>query len=205
MTIICSHRVNSAAVLGTVDEKYGVEMDLRSHGEQIHLVHDPFVLGEKFEEWLDAYHHAFIVLNVKEEGLEDRIMEILNRRGINAWAFLDQSVPFLVRTLRGGESRCMVRVSEYESIETALSLPNRPDWVWLDSFTGGLPSAADIRRLHDHGFQMMVASPELQGRDLAAEISGITELFVSAGVPLAGVCTKRPEVWNSAYAPGSSA
>lgn len=205
MTLICSHRVNAAADLGALDEKYGVEIDLRSHGEQIHLVHDPFVLGENFEEWLEAYHHAFIVLNVKEEGLEERIIQILSQRGVSAWAFLDQSFPFLVRTLRGRESRCMVRVSEYESIETALSLPVRPDWVWLDSFLGGLPSAENIRRLHDHGFQIMVVSPELQGRNLDVEMLGITNLFALAGVPIAGVCTKNPELWNSVSAPGRSA
>jgi hypothetical protein len=41
----------------------------------------------------------------------------------------------------------------------------------------------------------MVVSPELQGRDLDAELPLVTERFLDAGVPVHGVCTKRPDTW----------
>jgi hypothetical protein len=196
VTLICAHRVNEPAALRDVPTDLGVEIDLHADGDRLVLVHDPFATGPEFEEWLDSYRHRFIVLNTKEEGLEQRIIDLLERRGITEWAFLDQSFPFLVRTLRSGETRTMVRVSEYESVATALALTPRPDWVWVDSFTGRWPAVEELARLAHHGFRLMVVSPELQGRSLDDERERITSLFVDAGVPLHGVCTKRPADWQ---------
>ncbi|MGY1811022.1 hypothetical protein ACI8AF_26940 [Blastococcus sp. SYSU D00669] len=201
MTLICAHRVNEPAALREVPTEFGVEIDLHADGDRLVLVHDPFLSGPDFVEWLDSYRHRFIVLNTKEEGLEARVSALLAERGIEEWAFLDQSFPFLVRTLRGGETRSMVRISEYESVETALALDPRPDWVWVDSFTGRWPRAGDLARLVAHGFRLMVVSPELQGRSLDEELPVVAELFETAGIPLHGVCTKRPDAWNRPEAP----
>lgn len=201
MTLICAHRVNTAEALERVDPGFGVEIDLHADGDELVLVHDAFASGERFEDWLDSYRHAFLVLNTKEEGLEERISGSLARRGIERWAYLDQSFPFLVKTLRRGETRTMVRVSEYESVETALALPQRPDWVWVDSFTGQWPDPTGLRRLADHGYRFMVVSPELQARDLDDELPRIAEVFAAAGSPIHGVCTKRPDDWNRPDAP----
>ena len=53
---------------------------------------------------------------------------------IKSFFFLDQSFPFLVKTLFSGERRCAIRVSEYESVETALSLRGLAEWIWIDVF-----------------------------------------------------------------------
>lgn len=196
MTLICSHRVNWAARLEELDPRFGVEIDLRSEGGELVLEHDPFTDGERFEDWLRSYRHAFIVVNIKEEGLEPRIIEALDGAGVRSWAFLDQSFPFLVKLLRGHDTRTMVRVSEYESIETALALPVRPEWVWVDSFTGEWPDAPTLRRLVEAGFRLMLVSPELQGRDLEKEFDAISARWTDAGVGLDGVCTKQPAFWS---------
>lgn len=201
MTLICAHRVNEPAALREVSPELGVEIDLHADGDRLVLVHDAFSSGPDFEDWLADYHHRFIVLNTKEEGLEARITAALDARGITEWAFLDQSFPFLVRGLRNGETRTMVRISEYESVATALALAPRPDWVWVDSFTGQWPTAGDLERLAGHGYRLMVVSPELQGRSLEDEIQVITDRFDAAGVPMHGVCTKRPEMWHQPGAP----
>lgn len=196
MTLICAHRVNDPAALRELPSDLGVEIDLHADGDRLVLVHDAFATGPDLDEWLAEYRHRFIVLNTKEEGLEQRIKAALDARGVQAWAFLDQSFPFLVRTLRTGETRTMVRVSEYESAETALALDPRPDWVWVDSFTGVWPASAVLARLAAHGYRLMVVSPELQGRSLDDEMAVVTDRFAEAGVPVHGVCTKRPDVWH---------
>lgn len=196
MTVICAHRRNTVEDLVGTPKRFGVEMDVRMYGRDLVVHHDPGVAACSFEEWLDGYDHAFLVVNTKEEGLEAPVMTALEERGIKEWAFLDQSFPFLVKLLRTGETRTMVRVSEYESIATALALPTRPRWVWLDSFTGRLPAARDVAALSEAGYSLMVVSPELQGRDPSAEIDGIVQTFVDARTPIGGVCTKRPDLWE---------
>ena len=193
---IVHHRRNTVALLAETLPGYGVEVDIRSRGEALLIHHDPFVDGEDFERWLEHYQHGLLILNVKEEGLEDRLLGLMERRGITNFFFLDQSFPFLIRTVRRGERRCAVRVSEYETVDTALSLDGKADWVWLDSFTGALPPAADLARLAASAFRVCLVSPELQARDAAAEIPLMREVFADTGLTIDAVCTKAPELWR---------
>lgn len=199
MTLLVAHRRNTPAEVADTPAGLGIEMDIRSYGDRLVVTHEPFDPGVDLEEWLDAYDHAFLVANVKEEGLEQRVEAALAARGVQEWAYLDQSFPFLIRTLRRGETRCMVRVSEYEAVQTALSLAPplvpRPQWVWLDSFTGELPPAPALAQLADAGCRVMLVSPELQGRDPEPEVAGIRQRLAAAGLELAAVCTKRPSLW----------
>lgn len=191
-----AHRRNTRRELQGTPRELGVEIDLRSQGDTLVLHHDPFVAGEPFEPWLADYAHRFLILNTKEEGLEDRLLGMMAERGIEDFFFLDQSFPFLVKTARTGERRCAVRVSEMESIDTALSLAGRVDWVWVDCFTRFPLSAADAQRLADAGFKLCLVSPELQGRDAEQEIPALRRLLDGEGIRAEAVCTKRPDLWD---------
>lgn len=193
---IILHRRNTATLLRDTPRECGVEMDVRSVGERLIIHHDAFVEGEDFEEWLGGYAHGTLILNVKEEGLEDRLLALMDGARIARFFFLDQSFPFLIKTARTGETRCAVRVSEYETVETALALAGMVDWVWLDSFTGGLPEPEELRALSLAGFRICLVSPELQGRDGGQEVPRMQAHFAAAGVSLAAVCTKVPGLWT---------
>jgi len=56
----------------------------------------------------------------------------MKERGISNYFFLDQSFPFLIKWAKLGEKRLAVRVSEYESIDTALTLQEKAEWIWVD-------------------------------------------------------------------------
>ena len=86
--ILISHRVNTTEKLRKVDFQFGVEIDIRSNNNQLILHHDPFEKGELFKEWLENYNHKILILNVKEEGLENRILTLLREKKINNFFFL---------------------------------------------------------------------------------------------------------------------
>ena len=54
--MICvQHRANKIEDLISTESKYGVEIDLRNHGNDIILEHDPFISnGVSFEDWLSV-------------------------------------------------------------------------------------------------------------------------------------------------------
>ncbi|MDP6704849.1 MAG: phosphatidylinositol-specific phospholipase C/glycerophosphodiester phosphodiesterase family protein [Alphaproteobacteria bacterium] len=193
--ILIRHRRNTPAELAATPAEWGVEVDIRSRGPDLIIHHDPFQDGELFEAWLEVYRHRFLILNVKEEGLEDRLLALMAARGIEDFFFLDQSFPFLVRTANRGESRCAVRVSEFETVDTALSLAGRIDWVWVDCFTRFPLEATDARRLKAAGFKLCLVSPELQGRDAEAEIEAMRRTIDGLGIAFDAVCSKTPERW----------
>ena len=194
---LISHRRNTVSELLATDSKYGIEVDIRSEGDRLIIHHDPFVAGESFDVWIDAYRHGTLILNVKEEGLEARLIALMQSKGIADYFFLDQSFPFLVKWSKAGEHRCAVRVSEFESIETALILAGKVDWVWVDCFTRFPLSEHDARRLKDAGFKLCLVSPELQGRDANVEIPQLASLLKERNIVADAVCTKRPNLWEA--------
>ena len=194
---LIAHRRNTLNELNATAIKYGVEVDIRSKGNELIMHHDPFVSGESFETWLEAYQHGTLILNVKEEGLEAKLIELMAYYGIKDYFFLDQSFPFLIKWGNLGESRCAVRVSEFESIETALKLAGKVNWVWVDCFTHFSLSGADATRLQQAGFKLCLVSPELQGRDPNLEIPALINLLNERGITADAVCTKRMDLWES--------
>jgi hypothetical protein len=192
---LIAHRRNTIQELRATPREYGVEVDIRSVGQQLIIHHDPFVAGELFEDWLAVYEHGTLILNVKEEGLESRLIALMKSKGIEDYFFLDQSFPFLVKWSKMGERRCSVRVSEFESIDTALSLAGKVDWVWVDCFSRFPLNRMDSLRLHDGGFKICLVSPELQDRDAEIGILGLVKLLKEQDVLVDAVCTKRPDLW----------
>ncbi|MBI0477183.1 hypothetical protein D9601_17690 [Sphingomonas sp. MA1305] len=193
---IIAHRRNTVEELAATPREHGVEVDIRSIGPDLVIHHDPYVRALAFETWLEGYAHGTLILNVKEEGLEQRLETLMAEAGIDRWFFLDQSFPFMLRTARRGERRCAVRVSEYESPQTALAVASMVDWVWVDLFTPRLPDAATLIGLAEAGLKLCLVSPELQGRDPEAEVAALKRHFADHGVAMDAVCTKRADLWN---------
>jgi bifunctional N-acetylglucosamine-1-phosphate-uridyltransferase/glucosamine-1-phosphate-acetyltransferase GlmU-like protein len=161
-----SHRVNTVLALQSTPTEYGVEVDLRDTPDgRIHMSHDPFVLGESFDEYMKHYKHAFIILNVKSERIEERVLDILRTHGVHSnYFFLDSSFPMIHGLSAKGEKNIAIRYSEYESVESVLAMSGRVKWVWVDCFTK-LPLTYDIfRTLKKRGFNICIVSPELQGQ-----------------------------------------
>lgn len=192
---IIAHRRNTIEDLLATPAHYGVEVDIRSSANQLIIHHDPMAGGVSFEQWIERYQHKTLILNVKEEGLEDRLLSIMAERDIKDFFFLDQSFPFIVRTVRRGENRCAVRVSEFESVDTALSLAGKARWVWIDCFSRFPLGADELGRLAGAGFKTCVVSPELQGRFDPLEIGAMRAHFAETGFTPTAVCTKTPEFW----------
>lgn len=193
---LISHRRNTIQDLVATPTQYGIEMDVRSFGDKLIIHHDPFVPGESFDDWIAEYRHGTLILNVKEEGLESRLIAIMKERGIEDYFFLDQSFPFLVKWAKAGVHRAAVRVSEFEAVETALTLAGKVDWVWVDCFTNFPLSQADATRLRQAGFKLCLVSPELQGRNAETEIPQLIHLLAERNIQAEAVCTKRPDLWE---------
>jgi len=162
-----AHRINTVAQLEQIPHKYGVEIDLRDTQDgRLILQHDPYAPGEDFEEWLKSYHHAFLILNVKSEGIEWKVLEYIRAFGITEYMFLDCSVPMIMKLIASGESNIAIRYSEVEPITLAEKFVNKVKWLWVDCFTT-FPRL-DFPQLFDH-FKICIVSPTLQGRKVTEE------------------------------------
>ena len=59
-----------------------------------------------------------LILNVKEEGLEQRVLSLLDHYSIEKFFFLDMSFPFMICRGRECFIKMAIRFSEHESLET---------------------------------------------------------------------------------------
>ena len=189
------HRVNNFEKLNATPTDLGIEVDIRSNGNDLIIHHDPFKDGELFDDWLRAFRHKTLILNVKEEGLEDKLIERMKQHEIDDFFFLDQSFPFLRMTANKGENRCAVRISEYESIETALSMTGLVKWVWVDCFNNFPLQKKGFDLLKLAGFSLCLVSPELQGRN-HDDIIHMRKLLKHENIQMDAVCTKFPQAWS---------
>ena len=82
-----THRINTVEELKKTPKEYGVELDLRDFGDRLILQHDPFTDGEDFEEYLKYYNHGTMILNIKSERIEHRVLELIQKYNIQKYFF----------------------------------------------------------------------------------------------------------------------
>lgn len=172
MALITLHRVNSIEALKSLDPKYGVEVDIRHNPatDTLYLKHDPG-LGDDFETYVEqaaAMNIPFVMLNIKEAGIEKRVMDIVTAKGIKDWFLLDVEFPFIYKAAHGDPlgigGRIAIRYSESEVIEQALSLAGKFKWVWVDVNTKLPLNEESHKKLRDAGYKLALVCPERWGR-----------------------------------------
>lgn len=188
--IFCCHRINTIKELKQIPEKYGVEIDLRDNQESsnIHLCHDPFELGEDFEEFLMNYNHSFIILNVKSEGIEWKIIDLLKKYNIENYFFLDSSFPMIYQLANKGERNIAIRFSEYEGLDTIINMKNKVSWVWVDCFTKNPLTLEIYKILKEMNMKLCFVSPELQQQP--EKIEEYKVFFKENNIVFDMICTK---------------
>ena len=192
---IYEHRVNISDALKSVSTTHGVEIDIRTHGGNLILAHDPFVEGELLIDWLQAWKGQPLILNVKEDALEPAIMRLLASYSVEEYFFLDQNYPSIRRMIQNGMTKVATRVSDYEDLETALS--SGSDWVWLDSFSGNWSYLLDaVPKILKNKQKTCLVSPELQRVDSQSELEKLQQILIQSNLNISAVCTKIPEKWR---------
>lgn len=161
-----AHRINTIEELKRLPHEYGVELDLRDDlNGRIYIQHNPFEPGEDFEDYLKEYHHGTMILNVKSERIEIKILEMLPKYDVKSYFFLDSSFPMIWLLSNKGIKDFALRVSEVEGLDTPRNMAGKVNWIWVDCFSKIPVSEGDIDELKRLGYKLCLVSPELEGRD----------------------------------------
>ena len=193
--IIC-HRKNTIKQLIDTPIEYGVEIDVRSYNNKIVLNHDLMRDGETLNNWIKKFNHKFLIINIKEEGLEKYIIKILKNKKIKDFFFLDQSFPFLIKTLNSNETRCAIRFSEYEDIKTINNLKKKINWVWVDHFSKFPLNKSISNSLKKKNIKICIVSPEIVKKTSIQNLKKLKNSIQKKNIHIDAVCTKNPEIWN---------
>ncbi|WP_210204338.1 phosphodiesterase [Devosia submarina] len=147
-----------------------------------------------------------LALNIKADGLADRLKDELARFSYQNYFLFDNSVPDLIQTEKRG-LRCFTRLSEFEP-DASLYTAQNVVGVWIDAFQPGRwYESPMIERIIGDGKQVCLVCPDLHKRD--DELEPFLEWLVTSKlVEQQGliVCTDQPELAAARLQPaGASA
>ena len=184
-----AHRVNTVEELKKIPIDCGVELDLRDDlTGRIYIQHNPFEPGEDFEEYLKEYHHGTMILNIKSERIELKILEMLPKYDVKSYFFLDSSFPMIWLLSQQGERNVALRISEVEGMDTARNMAGKIDWIWVDCFSKIPITKEQADELTELGYKLCFVSPELEGRD--SDIEAYKRQIAEQGIAFHAICTK---------------
>ena len=158
------HRVNTIKELKKIPKKFGVEVDVRSFNNDLILSHEAFCNGDMLEDYLSSYNHRLLILEVKEEGIEEKIIALCKKFHIKNYFLLSVSFPFIYLLSNKKFRKLAARLSEFEDISTCLSLKNKIEWVWVDTFNKLPIDRSKFEKLKNANFRICLVSPERWNR-----------------------------------------
>ncbi len=158
------------AIHEAVENGFGVEIDLRDHGGRLVVSHDiPDDSARDFEQVvgsladLPAFNIVPWALNIKADGLQRLVLDVVDRYALTGAFCFDMSVPDGLGYLKlSGHCRVYTRQSEYEADPPFYA---EADGVWLDEFNTRWITDKIIIDHRRQNKQVCIVSPELHGRD----------------------------------------
>lgn len=180
-----------AAFAASFDAGFGTETDVRDNGRgDLVISHDPPCGGEasldEFLELAEGYDlgkHS-IALNIKADGLADRVERLLAAHPrVSAFVF-DMAVP----DMRAYVASSIDTYGRLSDAEPTLPWPESLDGIWLDAFDEQW-FGVDHLRTWARQLPVCIVSPELHGRDPEPLWSLLAELRDELAIT---VCTDNP-------------
>lgn len=174
---------------------FGTETDIRDYKCELVISHDIadqecISVKEMFEIYNKYDNSLPLALNIKADGLQTKLKELLEDYKITNYFVFDMSVPdglgYLKHNIKG-----FTRESEYERIP---SFYNEAYGIWLDEFKGHWIDKEVIEKHISNNKQICIVSPDLHKREYKKEWQHYKEIEKELGVNNMMICTDFPEI-----------
>jgi len=183
----------SAAFVRSFELGFGTETDFRDLAGRLVVSHDPpsqdALAAEDMLEIYRRYDPSLpLALNIKADGLQHLVVDIVSRFKLRDAFVFDMSIPDTIQWLKTD----VPVFTRHSDVEEPPALYAEAAGVWLDAFHSDWWDAADIRRHLDAGKRICIVSPELHRR----EHRRIWESLYGSDVWSGGdvmLCTDYPE------------
>tara|TARA_B100000674_G_scaffold95591_1_gene68130 strand:+ start:52 stop:645 length:594 start_codon:yes stop_codon:yes gene_type:complete len=191
---IIIHRINNLSKLKYIPKNYGVEIDVRNFKNNLILNHDPFKNGEKLDRFLRYYKHGTLIVNIKSEYIESKVLKLLKKYRIKKYFFLDSSYPSIINQYKKKDFKFAIRVSDYESIKNIYNFRNKIKFVWFELFERVYLKDKDINFIKKNKIKVCFVSPELHKKP--NDINKVKNFIKKNKLEIDYVCTKQKFIKN---------
>jgi len=173
---------------------FGTETDIRDYKGKLVISHD--IADEKcisVKELFEIYNRYDntlpLALNIKADGLQATLKELLEEYKITNYFVFDMSVPDGLGYLKQN-IKAFTRESEYETVP---SFYDEACGIWLDEFQGHWITKEVIEKHIKNDKQICIVSPDLHKREYKKEWQHYKEIEKELGVSNIMICTDYPE------------
>lgn len=179
---------------------FGTETDIRDYRGNLVISHDipdeNSMLLEDFFSIYVAYDKSLpLALNVKADGLQEKIKELIQKYQIQNYFMFDMSVPDGLVYIKHNLT-VFTRMSEYEKDP---SFYDEASGVWLDEFYRHWITKDIIASHLKNRKKVCIVSPDLHQRDYKKEWQDYKEISQQFNTPDLMICTDFPEEARGFY------
>ena len=173
----------------------GTETDIRDYKGELVISHDiaddSCVSVEKFFEIYKSFNNELpLAVNIKADGLQQKLKELIEKFEIKNYFVFDMSVPDGLQYLKYGFN-VFTRQSEYEKEP---SFYDKAEGVWLDEFHTHWIDENTIKFHLSNNKKICIVSPDLHKRDYKIEWQHYKEIEKKLGINNIMICTDYPEI-----------
>ena len=173
---------------------FGTETDIRDYKGELVISHDMadkncISVIEMFEIYNRYDNTLPLALNIKADGLQIKLKELLEEYKIENYFIFDMSVPDGLEYLKQN-IKSFTRESEYEKIP---SFYDEACGIWLDEFQGHWIDKVTIEKHIKNGKKICIVSPDLHKREYKQEWKHYKEIEKELGIDNLMICTDYPE------------
>lgn len=174
---------------------FGTETDIRDYSEELVISHDiananSITVKEMFEIY-NRYNNTLpLALNIKADGLQIKLKELLEEYNITNYFVFDMSIPDGLQYIKNN-IKSFTRESEYEKMP---SFYDEACGIWLDEFQGHWIDKEVIKKHIENNKQICIVSPDLHKREYQKEWQHYKEIETELGISNLMICTDYPEV-----------
>lgn len=173
---------------------FGTETDIRDYKGELVISHDiadeKCISAKEMFEIYNKYDNTLpLALNIKADGLQVKLKELLEEYKIKDYFVFDMSVPDGLGYLKQN-IKAFTRESEYEKIP---SFYDESCGIWLDEFQGHWITKEVIEKHIKNNKQICIVSPDLHKREYKKEWQHYKEIEEELGIDNLMICTDYPE------------
>lgn len=173
---------------------FGTETDIRDYKGELLISHDIadetcITVKEMFDIYNRYDNSLPLALNIKADGLQIKLKELLEECKIENYFVFDMSVPDGLQYLKHN-IKSFTRESEYEQIP---SFYDKAYGIWLDEFQGHWINKEVIEMHIKNNKQICIVSPDLHKREYKKEWQHYKEIEKELGIDDLMICTDYPE------------
>lgn len=174
---------------------FGTETDIRDYKGELVISHDIadescIILDEFFKIYTSSngYEKLPLALNIKADGLQNKLKELIEKHDIKNYFVFDMAVPDGILYVKEGLN-VFTRESEYEKIP---SFYDESQGVWLDAFNSEWYDEKIIKNHIDNNKMVCIVSPDLHKREYK-EFWSKLKIFDIVKSDKLILCTDYPE------------